>query len=105
MRRWPCRSRLIPTERSITVRAWLVKKKRFHMHYTPNWAPLPNQVARRSRILSRRATERSTFWRVTDLRQGLLEFTEEYNETAKPFAWVATADSIFEELDRLCARI
>jgi len=32
-------------------------------------------------------------------------FVKEYNKKAKPFKWVATAESIFEKLKRLCGRI
>ena len=30
-----------------------------------------------------------------------MEFTEQYNRSSKPFVWMATADSIFEKLERL----
>ena len=32
-------------------------------------------------------------------------FVQRYNRTSKPFAWTATADSIFQKLARICSRI
>ncbi|MEO6806177.1 MAG: IS630 family transposase, partial [Edaphobacter sp.] len=32
-------------------------------------------------------------------------FTKNYNQHCRPFAWTATADSIFQKLSRLCNRI
>ena len=83
------------------MRAWLARKKRFHVHCTPTYASWLNQAERWFGILSQRDIKRSTFRSVTELKQRLLKFTEEYNETAKPFVWVATADSIFGNLDLL----
>ena len=84
------------------VRAWLARRKRFHLHFTPTYASWLNQVERWFGLLSQRAIKRSTFRSVTELRKHLMAFTEAYNESAKPFVWVATADSIFEKLERLC---
>ena len=52
-------------------------------------------------LLSQRAIKRATFRGVTELKQQIMDFTEQYNESSKPFVWVATADSIFEKLERL----
>ena len=83
------------------VRAWLAKKKRFHLHPTPTRASWLNQVERWFGLLSQRGIKQSTFRSATDLKQQLLEFTEECDETANPFVWVATHDSISERLNRL----
>jgi len=32
-------------------------------------------------------------------------FTQNYNRNSRPFAWTATADSIFKKLAKLCTRI
>ena len=40
-----------------------------------------------------------------DLVQRLEEFVEHYNRKCEPFAWTATADSIFEKLERLSKTI
>ncbi len=87
------------------MRAWIAKRERFHLHFTPTYASWLNQVGRWLSMLSQRASKRSTLRSVTDPRQRIIAFTEQYNKTAKPFAWVATADSIFEKLERLCSRI
>ncbi|MDP9917754.1 hypothetical protein J2W24_003848, partial [Variovorax boronicumulans] len=40
-----------------------------------------------------------------DLISKIDHFVASYNQTCKPFAWTATADSILEKLHRLCSRI
>ena len=64
-----------------------------------------NQVERWFATLSQRAIKRSTFHSVTELKNRIIAFTEQYNKAAKAFVWVATADSIFEKLERLCTVI
>ncbi|HUH62745.1 MAG TPA: IS630 family transposase, partial [Terracidiphilus sp.] len=33
------------------------------------------------------------------------QFVQQYNRNSRPFAWTATADSIFQKLARLCSSI
>ena len=87
------------------VRAWLARRPRFHLHYTPTSASWLNQVERWFAAVSQRAIKRGSFDSVPHLVRTIESFIADYNETASPFAWVATADSILEKLERLSKRI
>lgn len=80
---------------------------RFYLHHTPTSASRLNQVERwfAINIISERAIKRGPFDSVPDLVRTIESFIADYNETASPFAWVATADSILGKLERLSKRI
>jgi putative transposase len=42
---------------------------------------------------------------VKELVTKIDQFVENANQNARPFAWTATADSIFAKVQRLCERI
>ena len=75
------------------------------MHHAPTRASWPKPAGRWSGMIGRHAIKRPGFRSATELKQRLLKLTEEHNGTAAPFAWVGTADPIFEKLDRLCTCI
>ena len=87
------------------VRAWIARRPRLHLHFTLTHASWLNQVERWFGLISQRAIKRATFRSVTKLKQQIMDFTEQYNESFKPFVWVVTADSIFEKVELLCRTI
>ena len=87
------------------VRAWLAKRPRFHVHFTPTYSSWINQVERWFGLISQRAIKRGSFTSVTDLVRCIHAFTREYNQHANPFVWVATAQSIIDKIERLSTRI
>ena len=93
------------THKHPKVRAWLARRPRFHLHYTPTSASWLNQVERWFAIISQRAIKRGSFDSVPHLVRTIESFIADYNETSSPFAWTATADSILEKLERLSKRI
>jgi putative transposase len=93
------------THKHAKVRAWLAQRPRFHVHYTPTYASWLNQVERWFGIITQRAIRRGSFSSVKELIGKIEQFVEAYNKTKAPFNWTATADSILEKLQRLCAQI
>ena len=93
------------THKHAKVRAWLAQRPRFHVHYTPTYASWLNQVERWFGIITQRAIRRGSFSSVKELIAKIEQFVEAYNKTKAPFNWTATADSILEKLQRLCAQI
>ncbi len=59
----------------------------------------------RDRDHTQRAIRRGTFRSVKELVTKIDQFVENDNQNARPFAWTATADSIFAKVQRLCERI
>ena len=53
-------------------------------------------------LITHRAIRRGSFRSVRDLVQKIDSFVARYNTHKRPFAWNATADSIFAKLQRLC---
>jgi len=90
------------THKHAKVRAWLARRPRFHVHYTPTYASWLNQVERWFGIITQRAIRRGTFRSVKELTTKIDHFVQTYNAKAKPFVWTANADSILEKIARLC---
>jgi transposase len=89
------------THKHARVKAWLAKRPRFHVHYTPTYSSWLNQVERWSGLITQRAIRRGSFDSVPDLKRKINEYVEHYNQHPKPFQWTATADSILAKLERL----
>ena len=87
------------------VKAWLAEHQRFHFHFVPTYSSWLNQVERWFGLITERAIRRGSFTSVKQLVQKINEFVSAYNQTAAPFAWTATAESIFQKIERLCLRI
>jgi hypothetical protein len=64
-----------------------------------------NQVERWFGIITQRAIRRGSFSSVKELIAKIEQFVAAYDKTKAPFNWTATADSILEKLQRLCAQI
>jgi len=91
------------THKHAKVKAWLAKRPRYHIHYTPTYASWLNQVERWFGIITQRAIRRGSFSSVKQLTTKIQQFVENYNQTASPFAWTATAKSILDKIERLCS--
>jgi len=87
------------------IRAWLVKHPRYHMHFTPTYSSWLNQVERWFGIITQQAIRRGSFRSTKALRDRIDTFVREYNKDTSPFMWTATAESIFNKIEKLCGRI
>ena len=90
------------THKHAKVRAWLARRPRFHLHFTPTYSSWLNQVERWFALITNQAIRRASFDSVTDLKRKISEFVEHYNQHPRPFMWTATAESILAKLERLC---
>jgi len=94
------------THKHAKVKAWLTQRPRFHVHYTPTYASWLNQVERWFGIITQQAIRRGSFSSVKELIGKIQRYVDHYNQnSAKPFIWTATAESIFAKLQRLCSVI
>lgn len=93
------------THKHAKVKLWLARHPRFHFHFTPTYSSWLNQVEIFFSIITKQAIRRGSFSSVKDLTLKIDAFVEAYNKTATPFAWSATAESIFLKLERLLSRI
>ena len=90
------------TQRS---KAWLAKRPRYHLHVTPTSASWLNQVERGFGLISQPAIKRGSFDSVARRVKTIKNFITQYNASSSPFIGVATAEPIFDKLERLSARI
>lgn len=93
------------THKHAKVKAWLARRPRWHIHFTPTYSSWLNLVERFFALITDKAIRRGSFSSVKDLVQKIGHFVSQYNKTCSPFVWTATADSILEKLDRLTSRI
>ena len=87
------------------VKAWLARHPRYHLHFVPTYSSWLNQVERWFALITQKAIRRGSFRSVKELTAKIDQFVSAYNKKAKPFVWVATADSILAKIERLCTRI
>lgn len=93
------------THKHPTVRAWLARRPRYYLHFTPTYASWLNQVERWFGLITQRAIRRGSFRTVRELVRRIDAFVTRYNRTASPFAWTATADSILAKVARIAQAI
>jgi hypothetical protein len=87
------------------VRAWLAKRPRFHLHFTPTYASWWNQVERWFGLITQQAIRRASFKTVKELVAHIDRYITHYNQHSRPFKWTATADSILAKVERLAKLI
>ncbi len=91
------------THKHAKVKAWLARRPRYHVHFTPTYACWLNQVERWFGLITQRAIRRGSFSSVKQLIDKIQRFVDHYNNNARPFLWTATAKSILDKIERLCA--
>jgi len=90
------------THKHPRVRAWLARRPRFHVHFTPTYSSWLNQVERWFALITNQSIRRGSLQSVSDLKRQINAFVDNYNQHPKPFKWTATADSILAKLERIC---
>ena len=93
------------THKHPKVKAWLARRPRYHLHYTPTYSSWLNQVERWFGLITQQAIRRGSFRSVGELVQKIDAYVATYNLHHRPFVWTATADSILAKLQRLCKLI
>jgi hypothetical protein len=63
------------------------------------------KTAGRRRLITQQAIRRGSFRNVRELVAKIDAYVTHYNARKRPFAWTATADSIFDKLQRICKLI
>lgn len=93
------------THKTKIVHDWLVKRPRFHLHFTPTSASWLNLVECWFAVLTRRRLERGVFTSTQDLEGAIRSYIAETNADPKPFVWTKTADEILAAVARFCQSI
>lgn len=93
------------THKHEKVRSWFARRPRYHVHFTPTYSSWLNQVETWFGIITRKTIRRGSVRSTKELANKIDLFIKTYNRDSKPFVWTATAESIFEKLERLCNNI
>jgi transposase len=93
------------THKTPSIRRWLVRHPRFHLHFTPTSASWMNLVERWFGLLTERQIRRGTHHSTRELEGAIMAYLSSNNEHPKPFVWTKTADEIFASIARFCQRI
>lgn len=87
------------THKTPSVKAWLARHSRFHVHFTPTSASWLNLVERWFALISDRQIKRGTHRSTIELERAIRQYLNIYNEDPQPFLWTKSADQI---LARFC---
>ena len=90
------------THKTPTVKGWLARHPRFHVHFTPTSSSWLNLVERWFGLISQRQIKRGTHRSTFELERAIRDYLSIYNEEPKPFDWTKTADEILDSLARFC---
>jgi transposase len=86
------------------VKAWLLERPRYQLHFTPTASSWLNQVERFFALLTARQLKRGAHRSVEDLEAAVLAYVEHHNAEPRPFRWTKSADQILAAVGRTCER-
>jgi transposase len=92
------------THKAPIIKAWLAKRPRYHLHFTPTHGSWLNQVERWFGLLTQRQIKRGAHKSVASLKAAIEEFLAAHNDDPKPFVWTKSADDILASIARFATR-
>jgi transposase len=92
------------THKTKLIQNWLVKRPRFHVHFTPTSASWLNLVERWFALLTERQLRRGVHRSTKELKAAIDDFIHNHNRDPKPFIWHKNADQILDSVARFCKR-
>lgn len=88
------------THKHETVKRWLKRHPRFHLHFTPTSSSWLNLVERWFRELTQKRLKRGTFRSVRELIAAITDYVEEHNTHAEALKWTALPEDILKKVRR-----
>jgi transposase len=93
------------THKTPAINAWLARRPRIHMHFTPTGSSWINQVERWFGFLTDQMIRRGAHKSVQALEADIRAWVDAWNADPKPFVWKKTAEEILDSLARYLQRI
>jgi transposase len=84
------------------IRAWLLERPRYRLHFTPTASSWLNQVERFFALLTARQLKRGVHRSVEELEAAVLAYLERHNAEPRPFRWTRSADQVLAAVGRAC---
>ncbi len=95
----------LSTHKTPKVQRWLLRHRRFHMHFTPTYGSWMNLVERWFSALTTKKLQRSAHRNAKELAADINAWITAWNANPKPFVWHKTADQILERLAGYCTTL
>jgi transposase len=95
----------LATHKTPEIQAWLARRPRFTIHFTPAGSSWINQVERWFGYLTDQLLRRGVHKSVQALEADIRNWIEQWNQDPRPFAWTKTAEEILDSLARYLERI
>ncbi len=95
----------LATHKTATVRDWLARHPRLHLHFIPTGSSWLNQVERWFGLLTEQLIRRGVHQRVTAIEREVRAWIDNWNQDPRPFTWTKTADEILTLLAAYLAKI
>lgn len=92
------------THKTLSVRRWLARHPRFHVHFTPTYSSWINLVESWFAVLTNRRLRRSSFRSTRQLEREVKQYINANNDSPTPFVWSKSADEILDSIKRFCVR-
>lgn len=92
------------THKTPMIKAWLARRPRYHVHFTPTSASWINQVERWFAELTRKQIQRGVHTSTAQLEADIHTFIDRHNADPKPFRWTKSADEILAAVKRFCQK-
>jgi len=93
------------THNTPEIRAWLARRPRFHVHFTPTGSSWMNQVERWFGLLTDKLIRRGVHTSVQALENDIRNWIATWNDNPRPFTWTKTADEILNSLADYLAKL
>jgi transposase len=93
------------THNTPEIRAWLARRPRFHIHFTPTGSSWMNQVERWFGLLTDKLIRRGVHTSVQALENDIKDWIDTWNDNPRPFTWTKTADEILNSLAAYLAKL
>jgi transposase len=90
------------THKTSLIHHWLLRRSRFHLHFTPTSASWLNLVERWFAELTAKQIRRGSFRSTYQLEQTIINYLDTHNDDPRPFIWTKTADQILENIKHFC---
>jgi transposase len=92
----------LSTHKTPAVKRWLLRRPRYHVHFTPTSSSWINQVERFFAAITQRQIKRGAHKSTRALIDAIRLYLAVHNDDAAPFVWTKTADAILESLAKYC---
>jgi transposase len=93
------------THKHPKVKSWLVRHKRFHMHFIPTSSSWLNVIERWFRDITQNRIRNGVFKSVPQLEQAIEDYIAHHNANPTTFVWTKKAEDILEKVTRARAAL